>query len=172
MWVRVQETGLRGGESLWAVCVSFDGETGLSEDTAEMLLHRMLVSGRPWSDFSAPDREVSERLFNRCEEQIVDRLNERRKDATTRNVAMVEARIASLTASFQAKRVSKERILQAHQQRGIQSMIRMVEGQMRKLESDYNAQVAALKERMEVSISYSVEGAGYVHVVHGDSSPD
>src|SRR5687768_10890695 len=54
LWAEVVEHGLQAGRSIWAECLSVDGETRLEPDQAEQLLHHVVVGGKKWDGFEAP----------------------------------------------------------------------------------------------------------------------
>jgi len=165
VWASVEETGVRGGRSLWAVAVSADGTRLPDAEAAEALLHQMVVAGGRWESFEAPPAAFTAALLERAIESLVARHQQYRLDRKKHNAALVEQRLSSLEASFRAKRAERQRRLDETRLRGKERGIALFEAQLRKLESDYEESRRKTEQAKEVSVSWSLEGAGYVRVV-------
>jgi superfamily II DNA or RNA helicase len=165
LWASVEETGMRKGRSLWAVTVSADGESVSDADASEALLHHMVLRGDRWEDFDAPPEEMSRGLFDRAQTILVQRYSNYRQEVKKRNAARVQQRLGSLEASYRAIRAERERRLLESRIRGRERAIPLFEAQLRKLESDFEERCRQVEASKDVSVSWTVEGAGYVLVV-------
>jgi ATP-dependent helicase HepA len=165
VWASVEETGIRGGRALWAVAVSADGTQLPDAEATEALLHQMVVVGRRWESFEVPPAEFTAALLDRAIESLVERHQRYRCDRKKHNLALVEQRLASLEASFRAKRAERQRRLDETRLRGKERGVALFEAQLRKLESDCDESRRKTEQAKEVSVSWSMEGAGYVRVV-------
>ncbi len=165
VWASVEETGVRGGRSLWVVAISADGSRVADADAAEELLHHMVIKGARWEGFEAPPKEFTSTLLERAIAALVDRHVQYRRDRKKHNAALVEQRLASLEASFRAKRAERQRRLDETRLRGRERAVSLFEAQLRKLESDYEESCRKIEQARDVSVSWSLEGAGYVRVV-------
>lgn len=167
--VAIEETGIRAGRSLWAVIVSADGDLVPDPDAAEMLLHHMVLCGRRWDDFAAPPPCFTQKLFEQAQRVLIERHSAYRQEIRKRNAARVEQRLASLQSSYRAKRRERERRLQESRIRGRERAVPLFEAQLRKLDAEFEERCRQVQASRDVSVSWSVEGAGYVRVV-GETS--
>jgi len=167
--VAVEETGMRAGRSLWAVVVSADGQLLPDPDAAEMLLHHMVLDGRRWEDFEAPPADLTQKLFERSQTALIERHSTYRQEIRKRNAARVEQRLASLQSSYRAKRAERERRLNESRIRGRERAVPLFEAQLRKLDAEFEERCRQVQGSRDVSVSWAVEGAGYVRVV-GETS--
>lgn len=165
LWASIEETGVRGGRSLWGVVVSCDGEFIADADAGEVLLHHMVLSGRRWLDFEAPPNEVTASLLNRAKEILLDRHASYRRDVKRRNEALVSQRLASLESSYRVKRAERQGRLDENRLRGNERAVKLFEAQLRKLETDFDERCRQIEEQKTVSVSWAIEGGGYVRVV-------
>lgn len=165
LWASVEETGMRKGRSLWAVTVAADGESVSDADASEALLHHMVLRGERWEDFDAPPEEMSRDLFDRAKTVLVQRYSNYRQVVKKRNATRVQQRLSSLEASYRAIRAERERRLFESRNRGRERAIPLFEAQLRKLDSDFEERCRLVETSKDVSVSWTVEGAGYVRVV-------
>lgn len=165
LWASVEETGMRAGRSMWAVLLSADGQKVPGGEQAEELLHHMVLSGGRWEEFEAPPAEFTHELLERALGILAERHVEYRRDVVRRNTNLIEQRLASLEASYRIKRAERERRLEENRLRGNVKVVPLFEAQLRKLESDFDESCRRIEERRKVSVSWTVEGGGYVRVV-------
>ena len=169
-WARVNETGLHAGTSLWAECVSVNGEIHPTPDQTELLLHHMVVLGQPFEAFEPPPVEDITALFQACEEALYGRVNARRLEAVKLNGARVESRLASLQASYEFRRAEIERRLQTAHGSGSQRAIGLFETQLRIRESAHRHKKEEIESKRRISVTLEdPDGAGFVRVIapHG-----
>lgn len=165
LWARVHETGLEKGASLWAESLSIDGAVHPDPEQTELLLHHMIIRGQPFDDFCAPPAEFIMALYEGCEGAIYTRVAVRRVEATNRNVARVEARLASLQASYEYRRAEIQRRLDTARASGSQQAVAF-EGQLRKCEATYLQKRAGIDGVREISVTpEDPDGAGFVRVL-------
>ncbi len=167
--VAIEETGIRAGRSLWAVVVSADGDFVADPDAGEMLLHHMVLHGRRWDGFDAPPADFSRKLFEQAQRVLIERHSTYRKEIRKRNAARVEQRLASLQSSYRATRLERTRRLQESRIRGKEPAVLRFEAQLRKLDAEFEERCRQVQASRDVSVSWVVEGAGYVRVV-GEAS--
>ncbi|MBK9117980.1 MAG: hypothetical protein IPM18_00005 [Phycisphaerales bacterium] len=156
---------MRKGRSLWAVTVSADGELVPDADASETLLHHMVLRGDRWEEFDAPPAEMSRGVFDRAESVLVQRHSSYRQEVKKRNATRVQQRLSSLEASYRAIRAERERRLFESRNRGRERAIPLFEAQLKKLDSDFEERCRQVETSKDVSVSWTVEGAGYVRVV-------
>lgn len=164
-WATVNEEGLRGGYSLWAEAVTVDRSARLGEEQAEELLHDVVVSGHRWLDFEAPDRDFTRALFEHCQNAIAARVKDRLLRAQSQSEGVVASRLASLEASYHARRAERQRILDTNRERGRVQGTRLAEARLRVLDDEYKQRREEIDRSRTVNIGFSVEGAGYVRVL-------
>lgn len=165
IWASIEETGIRAGRSLWAVAVSADGRYVADSDAAEMLLHHMVLRGHRWEDFEAPPEDFTRKLFEQAQAVLMERHSAYRQEVRKRNEARVEQRLASLQSSYRAKRAERERRLLESRIRNRERAIPLFEAQLRKLDAEFEERCRQLRASRDVSVSWTIEGAGYVRVV-------
>jgi len=165
LWASVEETGIRAGRTLWAVLVEAGGNGVPDAETSETLLHEMILRGERWDDFEAPPAEFTEQLLTKGIEAIVARHQAYRVSIRRRNNGLVEQRLASLDATYRTKKEERERRLFENRVRGNDRAVTLFEAQLRKLESDFDEATRRVEAQREVSVSWNIEGGGYVRVV-------
>lgn len=165
LWASIEETGIRGGRSLWAAVVSADGSVVADAETSEMLLHHMVLTGRRWEDFESPPEEINASLLDRAKETLLARHSAYRRDVKRRNEALVDQRLASLESSYRVKRSERQGRLDENRLRGNERAAKLFEAQLRKLESDFAERCRQIEEQKTVAVSWAIEGGGYVRVV-------
>lgn len=165
IWAAVEETGIRAGRSLWAVAVSASGQLVPDADAAETLLHHMVLRGRRWEDFESPPADFTRKLFEQAQAVLIGRHSAYRQGIRKRNAARVEQRLASLQSSYRAKRAERERRLNESRSRNRERAIPLFEAQLRKLDAEFEERCRQVEASRDVSVSWSIEGAGYVRVV-------
>lgn len=158
------EQGPQAGRLLIAECISIDEKIRPSQDDSELLLHHAAVRGTPWQAFQPPSAESSLRLLNLCEEAIVARVKRRETRARQEAQTRVDSRIASLQASFMVRQAEKRRLLDIQIERGNQRAIPLFEAQLRRLEADHAEKVRQIEGKKGVSLTYSIQGAGFLRV--------
>jgi hypothetical protein len=164
-WAEVAEEGLQAGRSIWAEIALHDGTGRLPAETAEQLLYEMIVSGGPWADFEAPASNRAAELVRTFEVWISERCTQRRTIAQEQNDTRVNARMASLKASTEAKLRIVRGQLEQHRMRGNQRILPAVEGKLRRIEADHEQRQRELDESKRVSLSYSAGGFGFIRIV-------
>lgn len=166
LWTRVNETGLQAGTSLWAECVSVNGELHPEPEQTEQLLHHMIVRGEPFDPFEPPSPEEVAALYDACEDAIYERITARKVEAKKVNEGRVEARLASLQASYEVRRAETQRRLETAQLSGNQRAIQLFEAQLRTKESTHRHKREELESKRQVAVSAeNPEGAGFVRVI-------
>lgn len=168
-WAAVTETGLRAGLSLWAEAMEVGTDVSVDGEAAEMLLHHMVVRGQRWEDFEAPPAEFTADLFDRLRDHIARRHAAYRAEAKRRNQAMVEQRLASLEASFRVKLGERQRRLDENIRRENEKVIPLFRRQIEKLEAEHEERTRQIEQQRDLSVSWDIEGAGYVRVVEQGS---
>jgi hypothetical protein len=164
-WAEVIEEGLQAGRSIWAEVAQHDGSGRLHRDVAERLVYELIVSGEAWPDFDSPPAGPAIGVMNMFESWIGGRCSERRSVAQEQNDARVNARLASLRASTEAKlRIVRDQ-LEQHRSRGNLRIIPAVEGRLRKIEADSAERQRQLESGRSVTVTYTAGGFGYVRVV-------
>lgn len=165
LWASIEETGIRRGRSLWAVVVPADGGDLVDPESAEMLLHQMVLAGECWRDFEAPPPEFTAELLQRAKANLMERQTTYRREVRNRNATRVDQRLSSFESSYKVKRRERERRLEESRLRKRERAVPLFEAQVRKLEAEYEERCRQLEESRSISVSSAVEGAGYVRVV-------
>lgn len=160
----VKEEGLQAGRSIWVEGQEVSGDLPLDPDVAEQLLHEMVTRGVHWTDFVPPPGDLALTVLNGLEEKISERVIGRRAQANRQNEARVAARLASLRASYEAKRRIREQQLQTQKDRDNQRAIPLFEAQLRRLEAEFEERSRRLEQDRSVTVSYEVSGFGLVHI--------
>jgi SNF2 family DNA or RNA helicase len=165
-WAEVNEEGLQAGRSIWAEVAQHDGTGRIPSELAEQLLYEMIVAGEGWAEFEPPDGARAIELIRTFEGWISERCLRRRAIAQEQNDGRVNARLASLKASTDAKLAIVRGQLEQHRLRGNQRILPAVEGKLRKIEADFEQRQRQLEDGRKVSLSYAARGFGYVRVVN------
>ncbi|MCX5688660.1 MAG: helicase-related protein, partial [Planctomycetota bacterium] len=165
LWVRVEESGIKGGHSLWAIAVSAQSANAVDPDVAEAMLHQMVISGECWREFETPPNAITEALLARAVESLVERYQTYRDDRKKHNASLVHRRLSSLEASYRIKLADREQRLESTRQGGKERGVALFEAQLNKLRSDYEERCRQVKLAIEVSVEWAIEGGGYVNVV-------
>lgn len=162
----LEVSGAKPGRYQEPIFVPVDGTAPLSRDQSEQLVADMIVSGENLDvDLELPS-DVLDELRNAADAELGRRLAERRTDLTRANEALVESRLASLTASYDAKRIKKEELLRkAESQSRKESYIRMLSGSLRNIAEDYEGRRRRIEECRNVGIQVNGFAAGIVRVI-------
>ena len=165
LWASIEETGVRRGRSLWAVVVPADGGNPVDPEAAETLLHQMVLAGERWREFEAPPQEFTAELLRRAKASLMERQATYRREVRNRNATRADQRLSSLESSYRIKRGERERRLKESRLRRRERAVPLFEAQIRKLDAEYEERCRKLEESRSISVSSSIEGAGYVRVV-------
>jgi hypothetical protein len=162
----LEVSGARPGKYQEAIFVPVDGTEPLSRDQSEQLLAEMIVTGEDLDVELELPSEILADLRNAADDELGRRLTERRTELVRANDALVESRLASLSASYEAKRAKKEDLLrraESHSRK--ESYIRMLSGSLRNIEGDYQERRRRVEECRNVAIQVYGFAAGIVRVV-------
>lgn len=165
LWASIEETGVRRGRLLWAIVVPADGGDPVDPEAAETLLHQMVLAGERWREFEAPPKEFTAELLVRAKSSLMERQATYRREVRNRNATRVDQRLSSLESSYRVKRSERERRLEESRLRRRERAVPLFEAQLRKLDAEYEERCRQLEESRSISVSSTVEGAGYVRVV-------
>lgn len=158
-------TGAHPYKDLEAVVLPASGSTPLSSDESESLLWELTQRGESNDKPLSPP--VSQELVNAAEDVLVQRLEEKFEERKRLNESVVERRLASLEETFQRTLRKREERLRQSQIRGHQDrIIRMREGGIRNLKTDYERKKLDIEAGRRLGRSYKLEGAGLLHVRH------
>ena len=169
LWASVEESGARPGRSLWSAIINAADDTCVGPETAECLMHEMLLAGERWDDFDCPPPEITKHLWDLAHDVIAGRHREYRVAAERQSAIVVEQRLASLEASYRVKRSERERRRLENEVRGNRRAVGLFEAQLRKLDAEHGENCRRLEERRKCSVNWTIEGGGYVRVVHSKS---
>ena len=161
----VTEEGLQAGRSVWAEVYSIDREQTLPADKAEQLVHEMVTKGQDWEGFEGPPGPEAIAILDLLQEHIGQRLIDRKRDATRQNGARVDARLASLEASYRAKRRIREQQLAIQVERQNRRVIPLFEAQLARLDAEYEGRRRKLERGREVTVEHEMTAFGFVHIV-------
>lgn len=166
VWVSVEERGAREGRSLWGVAVPVEPDgRALTDDDAEVLLHRMLLEGIPWEGFTPPPADLTAALHRKADDLLMERYVRHRKDRIERNDLLVDRRVESVTATFEAKAASLRGRIERAEALGRTKIASLFQAQLRKKEGQFEENIKRQESQRSVSVDLQLEGAGYVHVV-------
>jgi len=141
------------------------------EDTeaCERLLHDMVIDGERCEE-DAPtltEREIGD-LFTWLDERVSQHVAAYRERRNQEAQVVVLRQMRALEASYQVKRERREKMLAAATAPGgNRRIIPAIEGQLRKLQGDFEYRKVELGDRKGVDVSYRIEGAGWVRVTPG-----
>lgn len=165
LYLLSQNGAVRPGQYMEAIFISPDGVV-LDEDTSENLLHEMITAGETWDPPPNIAAELIEPLVLRADEELVVRRDERVKELRRHNSIYVERRLASLRATYDAKRQKMlYRLEQAREKNQSRQYTTMVEGSLRNMERDFEARSADLNGQTLVEIPFRRLAAGIVRVL-------
>jgi SNF2 family DNA or RNA helicase len=156
-------TGAHPYKDLEAVVLPMASGQALSADESESLLWELIQKGHSDNRLERP--VISEDLVNEAEEVLIQRLEAKFHDRQRVNESIVEQRLASLEETFQ--RTLRKREWQLHQSRirGHQDrIIRMREGGIKNLKSDYTKKKYDIEAGRRLGRSYELRGAGLLHI--------
>lgn len=152
-------------EAIFVPCNNSQAE--VPPETSEFLLSDMVTTGTTYEEFKAFDKEKVIMLIDEADRILEKRIRQRREEVERINESLVSNKIASLDRSFQVK-ISKQKELL---EKGIEGaadprIIRMREGSIRNLNSEYQRRRSQLENQRQVNISFTPKGAGIVKVIN------
>jgi SNF2 family DNA or RNA helicase len=167
---RLEINGAQHEHFLKPVFVSLDRKSVLDEESAEDLLSRVVTEGTT-IDLAPPYQpEMLATALHKAEDVFGAYLDEQRRQAARINEARVEVRLASLKQSYEARIAKKEEQLRiAHSKGSSAQYIRLLEGTIRRLRSDYQKRVGELEEERKLELTFDRVAAGFLRV-NGASS--
>ena len=165
-------TGAEQGRYLDAIFVPVDAGPPLEPDASDLLLSRMLVDGRDWpEELEAFGLSALESWRSSIHAEVDRRLTERRSTLQKRNGALVESRLASLEASYTARKTKHQSLLERAVSEGKkENYVRMLRGGLRNLETEFERQVIDLERgrRLELQLQRFALGIVRVHADEGE----
>ena len=162
---RLEIKGAHHEHFLKPVFVSLDRTSALDEESAEDLLSRVVTEGMTLDLVPPHAPEELATALNRAEEVFGAYLDEQRRQAARANEARVEVRLASLKQSYEARIAKKQDQLQtAHSKGSSPQYVRLLEGTIRRLKSDYQKRVAELEEERKLELTFDRVAAGFLRV--------
>jgi hypothetical protein len=161
----LEVSGARPGRYLEAVFVPVDLESTLSPDISEELLSEMIVNGETLEEEFELPPDMLDALRAAADEELGRRLVERRTELERVNEALVETRLASLTASFEVKHQKNQELLQrAENRQQKERYIRMLRGGLRNMEADFERKRRLLEEARLLDLQLHTFAAGIVRI--------
>ena len=152
-------------EIIFVPCDS--GLRQVSSETGELLLSHMVTKGKTYEDFNGYEEDVMMKFIEQGNKILETRITQRKNDAERINEALVVGRLASLDRSFEVKIGKKKELLTRANQKGADPRyIRMLEGGIRNLNTEYERKRGQLEAQRQVSISYKPKAGGILRVVN------
>ena len=160
----VNVTGVRPRKYLDPILVSISDGSVVDEESAREVMGLMVEKGVD-VDRAVLEVDTSALMeFRNVASGELGRRVERRREALGRsNDVLADARIASLTASHEAKtRMKRELLTKAKEGNKAPRYIRMLEGEIRNREASFKARVEEVDAARSFDVSYEEIGAGIV----------
>lgn len=152
-------------ETVFVPCAPHLSE--VSPEAGELLLSQMVTEGRTYEDFGGYEQSVMEKFIEQGIEVLATRISQRKDDAERINEALVVGRLASLNRSFEVKIDKKKELLRkANEKRADHRYIRMLEGGIRNLNTEYEKKRRKFEAQRQVNINHMPKGGGVVQVLN------
>ncbi len=167
---RLEIRGAQHEHFLKPVFVSLNRKSVLDEDSAEDLLSRVVTEGTTLDRVPPYEPKILATALRRAEDSFGVYLDEQRQQAARVNEARVEVRLASLKQSYDARISKKQDQLQvAHTRGSSPQYIRLLEGTIRRLKSDYEKRAREIEEERKLELTFDRVAAGFLSVNGGAS---
>ena len=143
------------------------GQPVVDAETCERLLHEMVVDGQPLEEATPDfDHEALEGLYEWIEEHSAAHAVKYRDKRNREAEAVVLRQLQAVEASFRVKRERRERAIATAQASGrSETVIRLQNDQIKKLEADFSLRCAELHAAKTVDVSCRVEGVGWLRTM-------
>lgn len=166
-WASIDEHGAFNTRHLVTGMIRVpEGEPIIDAELCEGVLHEMVVNGQAWND-DRPNYDVStlETLYEWLEEYIATYVEEHRVKRNREAKAVVARQLQAIEASYRVKCERREKAIQTVRTTGgSHEAIRLQQDQINKLQNDFEMRSAAMRSRSTVSVSYRIQGVGWLRV--------
>lgn len=163
----IEASAARPYRSLESVYVRMDSHDVLDDDDSEDLLFDMISSGDTLEHTPKISREAIDEAIGIASEVLGQRINKWKEDLKRTNEALVSNRLNSLEQSYQTKYEKKTELLRrAYEKESAPQYIRMLEGGLRNLTSDYEHKKSEIEKGRHVSLSFNEIAAGFLKVTN------
>jgi superfamily II DNA or RNA helicase len=167
-WASVDERGAFHSRHLLMGLIRIPaGEPVVDAETCERLLHEMVVDGQPWGEgLPSCDRGATEALYDWFEEHAAAHAEQYRTKRNREAEAVVLRQLQAIEASFRVKRERREKAIMTAKASGrSDTVIRLQNDQIRKLEADFDLKRAELQAAKTVDVGYRIEGVGWLRAI-------
>lgn len=146
-----------------------DGGTlggAVEDEKSSLLLGEMLRQGRNGRSAERLDCSRAREVVSTAEGIFLERLEQKRKRLEDRNEARVQQQLVSLRKTHEARlRKKKELLEKARRKNYEQQYVRMVEGEIRNMNSTYEQRKAELEGERDIHHSTEFVGCGRLQVL-------
>ena len=154
----------REQDLLLPVFVRLGSNKEISEDDSELTLGRMATDATTLSA-PEPDPEQLYSALQAAESVFTERLRIRRQETERLNAAFIDARLSSVMGSYGLKLARKRELLARGKAKNQGNYVRMLEGSIKRLESERELREREIESRRAITAEHSVKAVGILDVV-------
>lgn len=164
LFLLTQRDAVRGGKTIEAVFIASDG-TLVDEKHCGELLHLMTTEGATPDEMPSISREMVDRLQDIAVNEL-DRRRRTRLDQLRRmNNILIDNRLASMRSTHEVRRSRLQARLEKGEATGsAKRYLRMIRGNLRNIEADFEHRVTSLEQSRYADIGFSCFAAGAMEI--------
>lgn len=164
---RLKVGAAKGGNTIEMVILNEKLEEACNGDDAEEALGLMVEKGNGSKKLSMDmDKNFTNKACGMANDLFLNRVEEIRKRTEKNNNAFVNRRLESLQTSYGKNlSVKNNQLVQAKAKRQDQRYIRMLEGTIRRLETELTYKTSELEKLRDVRVEYDEVSAGILEII-------
>jgi superfamily II DNA or RNA helicase/DNA-directed RNA polymerase subunit H (RpoH/RPB5) len=161
----IEQHSANPGKTLEAVFLLVSTGDVVDEDESEKLLSELVTKGETLEAIKVSG-VVVDRVHQKAEGILGERLHRRKSELERVNNDIIERRLASVEATYKAKRESVSSMLeQARSEKQDPRIIRMKESQINNIDSKNEDTLRKIEDARRISLQWNLIAAGVVRVV-------
>ena len=164
LYLLTQRDAVRGGKTIEAIFITADG-TLVEEEHCPELLHLMTTEGTTPGELPSVPADMVDSIQDVAIAELDRRRRTRLEKLRRMNNILIDNRLASMRSTYEIRRSRlQSRLVKGEANRSDERYLRMIRGNLRNIEADFDEQVASLEQSRHADIGFSCFAAGALEV--------